>query len=632
MATKTRRTLVKAFKVGLILTSALLLSSANAHYSLPPLPPELYAPIAPAATTTSFTVSWQSTSGYLCKLSEKVNDGIWATVSNTSSPINSVTLTRAIGDYDYQLTCIGLPGGGSVGPVTSVAVVATIPSLDPLDAQLGYQFTVRTGDIDSDGKKDIYLKRTSGGNANNGVIDKTILTQNIDGHFEVLQDPTSGQFSTAGGWPISASVTAVVNDFNVDGRVDVLLKNLDSVIGNVDDQIIFSSGKFFNGAAQAATSIDFEFEKFFRDTYNWILDPNYFSQALVAGLPAYNLAVTLKVWFCINYGYSTPCVNTSRHVYNKTITLAKMGLSGYQTTEAAEAALAASLGFASYDSFRCKLICGWLDFYRFYGSIAFNVEDVWTPTTESPAFDDITFSKPGSDLADIFGSIFNSGTFVPGSEGIIKVGEIIGDILGSVILDGVFGQGSTVYEDVDGISRNEIMIIPDLFATLVSSTNQSQTPSAFGTLIANPLPGSSINKKNHSGGNCTSDGRYDTTGVFRNGPKHFGVDLGSGSTNVSVGTPVLAAGDGNAVYANQPSKAGKLLEIYHKFGFVSRYLHLNTTITTSRQNGVKAGDQIATVGRSGNVLSCSKTHLHFSTKIVGKPFDPTPVFNWPLEQ
>ena len=193
MATKTRRTLVKAFKVGLILTSALLLSSANAHYSLPPLPPELYAPIAPAATTTSFTVSWQSTSGYLCKLSEKVNDGIWATVSNTSSPINSVTLTRAIGDYDYQLTCIGLPGGGSVGPVTSVAVVATIPSLDPLDAQLGYQFTVRTGDIDSDGKKDIYLKRTSGGNANNGVIDKTILTQNIDGHFEVLQDPKIGR-------------------------------------------------------------------------------------------------------------------------------------------------------------------------------------------------------------------------------------------------------------------------------------------------------------------------------------------------------------------------------------------------------------------------------------------------------
>ena len=69
-----------------------------------------------------------------------------------------------------------------------------------------------------------------------------------------------------------------------------------------------------------------------------------------------------------------------------------------------------------------------------------------------------------------------------------------------------------------------------------------------------------------------------------------------------------------------------------RFGFVSRYLHLDTTITTGRQNGVKAGDQIATVGRSGNVLSCSKTHLHFSTKIVGKPFDPTPVFNWPLEQ
>ena len=211
------------------------------------------------------------------------------------------------------------------------------------------------------------------------------------------------------------------------------------------------------------------------------------------------------------------------------------------------------------------------------------------PTTESPAFDDINFSKPGFDLADIFGSIFNSGTFIPGSEDITQVGEIIRDILGSVILDGTFGQGSTVYEDVDGITRNEIMIIPDLFATLVSSANQSQASSASSTFIANPLPGSSINKKNHSGGTCTSDGRYDTSGALRNGPKHFGVDLGSGSANVSVGTPVLAAGHGNAVYANQPSKAGQILEIYHKFGFVSRYLHLDTTITTSRQNGIKAG-------------------------------------------
>ena len=443
MSTKKRRTLVKALKAVLILTGALLLSPASAHYSLPPLPPELYAPIAPAATTTSFTVSWQSTSGYLCKLSEKVNDGVWASLSNTSSPTNTITLTRAIGKYAYQLTCIGLPGGGSVGPVTSVAVVATIPSLDPLDAQLGYQFQVRTGDIDSDGKKDIYLKRTSGGNANNGVIDKTILTQNNDGHFEVLQDPTSGQFSTAGGWPISASVTAVVNDFNVDGRVDVLLKNLDTVISNVDDQIIFSSGVFFNGAAQVATSIDFEFEKFFRDTYNWILDPNYFSQALVAGLPAYNLAVTFKVWFCINYGLSSSCVTTSRSVYNKTITLAKMGLSGYQTTAAAEAALAASLGFANYDGFRCKLICGWLDFYRFYGSIVFNVVDVWTPTTESPAFDDINFSSKARDISEAAGDI-GTGTATIGD-----VIDIFEEVLGGAadLVLGGEGLGEIIIVD-----------------------------------------------------------------------------------------------------------------------------------------------------------------------------------------
>jgi hypothetical protein len=283
-----------------------------------------------------------------------------------------------------------------------------MPTLDSLDIQLGYQFQIRTGDLNSDGKKDLYVKRTSGGNANNGVIDKTILTQNTDGDFDVVKNSTSGQFSAAGGWPIASAVDAVVNDFNVDGRVDVLLKNLDSTVSNVDDQILFSSGQFFKGVAQAATSMDFEFEKFFRDTYNWILDPNYFAQAISASLPAYNFSLDIGVYFC-SYWFGFPtCLNVGHALFEQTVTLAMLGLSGYETIAEAEQGLASALGFASYDTFECALVCGWIEFYGFYSSTVFTFHDVWTPTTESPGFDDITFSQPASEAEPSLSTIIGA--------------------------------------------------------------------------------------------------------------------------------------------------------------------------------------------------------------------------------
>ena len=63
--------------------------------------------------------------------------------------------------------------------MASVGVVQSMPTLDPLDVQRSYQYEIRRGDLNGDGRKDIYLRRTSGGNPNNGVINKTIITQNL---------------------------------------------------------------------------------------------------------------------------------------------------------------------------------------------------------------------------------------------------------------------------------------------------------------------------------------------------------------------------------------------------------------------------------------------------------------------
>ncbi len=524
--------LCKRFKPILFLALSFCFSAASyAQFPmLPPAPYELYPPTAPDFIVGSYTVDWQDTTGSICWLSERVNNGSWVTVANSYSPVKTMTFSRSVGNYDYQVACID-DYGGVLGPITTVGVVSSMPTLDSLDVQLGYQFQVRTGDINSDGKADVYLQRTSGGNSNNGVIDKTILTQNTDGDFEVLENPTSGQLSAAGGWPVASSVEAVVNDFNVDGRVDVLMKNLDSAIGNVDDQIVYSTGQFFKGAAQAATSLDFEFQKFFRDTYNWILDPNYFAQAITSNMPAYSVSLDLGVYYC-TYWFGFPsCFNVFHDVFNATVTLAMLGLSGYETIAEAEQGLADALGFASYDTFKCVIYCAWIEFYSFYGSTIFMFYDTWTPTTESPGFDDITFSARARDVADISEDIASGATTeVEGADSISEIIEALARVkIGGICLGGFvtdpelqdpedcrgfelfasIGATAPVTEEVPDRQVNTVYITghrvlwvgPFHLATEYSESSTQKT-----TLSAGPAGGklvNGINRKTDFTGNVT---------------------------------------------------------------------------------------------------------------------------------
>lgn len=444
----------------------LYLNSVQAQFPMfPPAPYELYPPTAPSHVVGSYSVEWQDTTGSICWLSERVNGGAWATVPNSYSPTNNVSLSRSVGSYEYQVACID-DFGGKLGPISAVGVVTSMPTLDPLETQRGYQFQVRSGHFDGNGKLDVYIQRSSG-DTNNGVINKTILTQTDDGHFEVVENPTSGQLSTAASWPISTGVEPVVNDYNVDGRVDVLLKNLDTAIAGVDDQIAYSKGLFFQDAAEAVAAIDLEFEKFFRDTYNWILDPNYFSQAITPSMPAYHFSLDIGVYFC-NYWYGFPvCLTVGHALFEQTVTLAMLGLSGYETIQAAEEGLASALGFASYDTFECVLVCGWIEFYSFYSSTVFTFYDVWTPTTESPGFDDINFSVWARDVADISDDM-TSGAIATnlGLESLLEIFEnLTGVRIGGICIDGLVSDPELQnLEDCQGF---------ELFATIANTAPET---------------------------------------------------------------------------------------------------------------------------------------------------------------
>jgi len=88
---------------------------------------------------------------------------------------------------------------------------------------------------------------------------------------------------------------------------------------------------------------------------------------------------------------------------------------------------------------------------------------------------------------------------------------------------------------------------------------------------------------------------------------HGGIDLAA-----TIGTSVLAAGDGTVAFAGNQGAYGKLIVINHAEGLQSRYAQLDS-IKVKVGQGVKKGQTIGTVGTSG-VPSSRQPHLHFEVR------------------
>jgi murein DD-endopeptidase MepM/ murein hydrolase activator NlpD len=96
---------------------------------------------------------------------------------------------------------------------------------------------------------------------------------------------------------------------------------------------------------------------------------------------------------------------------------------------------------------------------------------------------------------------------------------------------------------------------------------------------------------------------------------HRGIDLAPGCN-----APIWAANTGQVVRAGAASGYGNLIEIDHGGGTVTRYGHMyNDGILAKIGDHVTAGQQIATIGSTGNSTGC---HLHFEVLLTGTQVDP----------
>jgi lipoprotein NlpD len=100
----------------------------------------------------------------------------------------------------------------------------------------------------------------------------------------------------------------------------------------------------------------------------------------------------------------------------------------------------------------------------------------------------------------------------------------------------------------------------------------------------------------------------------RDGRAHEGIDLPA-----PTGTPVIAAADGEVVYAGDGIRGyGNLVVLQHPGDLLTVYAH-NSALFVKQGQAVRAGERIAAVGQTGRATG---PHLHFEVRQGQVPRDP----------
>jgi murein DD-endopeptidase MepM/ murein hydrolase activator NlpD len=99
--------------------------------------------------------------------------------------------------------------------------------------------------------------------------------------------------------------------------------------------------------------------------------------------------------------------------------------------------------------------------------------------------------------------------------------------------------------------------------------------------------------------------------------QHSGVDL-----MAPYGSPIRAAAGGTVIYAGWYYAYGKIVDIQHADGVITRYAHMSVFAPgIARGTPVSAGQTIGNIGTTGRAHGA---HVHFEVRIDGRPVDPKP--------
>jgi murein DD-endopeptidase MepM/ murein hydrolase activator NlpD len=121
-------------------------------------------------------------------------------------------------------------------------------------------------------------------------------------------------------------------------------------------------------------------------------------------------------------------------------------------------------------------------------------------------------------------------------------------------------------------------------------------------------------------GGWPADGGFVSSGYGRrvdpftgNGAYHDGVDIAA-----RMGSPIRAMADGVVSYTGEKSNFGRVVEVTHGNGLITRYAHASTLVAKMGDK-VKRGDVVAQVGSTGRSTG---PHIHLEVLKDGRSVNP----------
>lgn len=235
-------------------------------------------PSAPSTSSGTYTVTHAACSCMSDWLEERTDGSAWAYVGT-----RSVTFTnKAPGNYYYRVANWVLDpyspyfyGWTEYSVEVRVTVGNGSVTIAPLQTQLTYRYEARYGDANGDGRTDILVNRTAGGTSGDGTIETVLLLQGASAKF-TSSVPTSSLASVAKTWP-AAPVQVVLQDFNVDGFADVLLKGVANIVGGAANQIVYAPARAYSYQPRGVRAVDAGLKKFAANALDYFADTNYFA-------------------------------------------------------------------------------------------------------------------------------------------------------------------------------------------------------------------------------------------------------------------------------------------------------------------------------------------------------------------
>lgn len=270
-------------------------------------------PSAPPTADGNYSVTYEHCSDCIADwLEEKVGEtGAWTALGWGAVTFSS----KAEGQYHYRVGYAYLGPDyyywDDYGPAITVVVASELSKREPLVKQMSYEYRVQAGDVDGDGREDLYVTRVKGGKqGGDGTLNRLVLRQLASGAFRA-RSASAADRTLASGWP-DAQASMRLRDINVDGFVDLVLGDISSAVGaDALDQIVYAPGIASNSVAQGVRGIDAAFEQFESDIVAYLEDPDYF----LISAPLYVYSHTFLDLSCgtnynddyLIYGYFSSC-------------------------------------------------------------------------------------------------------------------------------------------------------------------------------------------------------------------------------------------------------------------------------------------------------------------------------------